>query len=62
MRYAPTPLAPAVRRITAADDDGTAHIGYYDPAPLFTAVDAKLADGGKQMAMAAEKIADGAAK
>ncbi|WP_063788294.1 DUF302 domain-containing protein [Streptomyces ardesiacus] len=45
-----------------ADSDGTAHVGYFDPAALFTAVNSKLADGGKQMAMAAKKIADGAAK
>ncbi|UQA91108.1 DUF302 domain-containing protein [Streptomyces halobius] len=47
---------------TWADNDGTAHIGYFDPAALFKAVDENMADGGKQMKMAADKIANGAAK
>ncbi|MFH9071360.1 DUF302 domain-containing protein [Streptomyces alboflavus] len=51
-----------LRMYVWADDDGKAHIGYYDPAPLFTAIDPKLADGGKQMKMAAEKISHGAVK
>ncbi|KRA41391.1 hypothetical protein ASD97_12655 [Streptomyces sp. Root63] len=51
-----------LRMYVWADADGKAHIGYYDPAPLFQAVDAKLADGGEQMKMAAGKIAEGAAK
>ncbi|MEU9599843.1 DUF302 domain-containing protein [Streptomyces sp. NPDC048109] len=51
-----------LRMYVWADADGKAHIGYYDPAPLFQAIDAKLADGGQQMKMAADKIAEGAAK
>lgn len=51
-----------LRMYVWAGADGKAHIGYYDPAPLFQAVDAKLADGGEQMKMAASKIAEGAAK
>jgi uncharacterized protein (DUF302 family) len=45
-----------------ADSAGTAHIGYFDPAALFQAVDAKLVGGGAQMKMAADKIAQGATK
>jgi uncharacterized protein (DUF302 family) len=41
-----------------AGDDGSAHVGYFDPQPLFTAVDPQLADGGQQMSQAAAMIAD----
>ncbi|UGY94616.1 DUF302 domain-containing protein [Streptomyces gobiensis] len=51
-----------LRMYVWADDDGSAHVGYFDPAPLFEAIDPKLAEGGEQMKMAAEKIANGAAK
>lgn len=51
-----------LRMYVWSDADGKAHIGYYDPAPLFGAIDAGLAEGGAQMKMAAGKIAEGAAK
>ncbi|UQA97076.1 DUF302 domain-containing protein [Streptomyces halobius] len=51
-----------LRMYVWADEHGTSHIGYFDPATLFTAIDGKLSDGGKQMKMAAEKIANGAVK
>jgi uncharacterized protein (DUF302 family) len=39
---------------------GKAEIGYFDPAPLFSAVSPKLAPAGKKISMMAAKIAKGA--
>ncbi len=40
-----------------ADQDGKAHVSYFDPEALFTAVNPGMADGGKMMSQTAEKIA-----
>ncbi|WP_317495271.1 DUF302 domain-containing protein [Haloechinothrix sp. LS1_15] len=40
-----------------ADDGGTTHVSYFDPAPLFTAVDDDLAEGGQMMSDIASDIA-----
>jgi len=45
-----------VRLLVWADNDGKSHVSYFDPAPLFTAVDPQLADGGKQMSDAMAMI------
>ena len=44
-----------------ADEAGKTSISYFDPKPLFQAVDAKLADGGQKMSDAAAMIAKAAA-
>jgi uncharacterized protein (DUF302 family) len=44
-----------------ADEAGKTSISYFDPNPLFQAVDAKLADGGQKMSDAAAMIAKAAA-
>ncbi len=41
-----------------AGDDGTAHVSYFDPKPLFTAVDPQLSQGGQKMSTAASEISD----
>ncbi|WP_101437555.1 MULTISPECIES: DUF302 domain-containing protein [Pseudonocardiaceae] len=43
-----------------ADDTGKTNISYFDPKPLFQAVDPKLADGGQKMSDAAAMIAKAA--
>jgi uncharacterized protein (DUF302 family) len=45
---------------TWSDSNGTVHVGYFDPAALFKAVNPQLAGGGQQMATAAAMIAKGA--
>ncbi|MDV6013627.1 DUF302 domain-containing protein [Haloechinothrix sp. LS1_15] len=40
--------------------DGTTHISYFDPAPLFTAIDNDLTDRGETMSELAAEIADAA--
>ncbi len=45
-----------VRLLVWADNDGKSHVSYFDPAPLFTAVDPQLADGGKKMSDAMTMI------
>jgi len=45
-----------VRLLVWADNDGKSHVSYFDPAPLFTAVDPQLADGGKKMSDAIAMI------
>lgn len=47
-----------LRILVWADNDGKTHVSYFDPAPLFSAVDPKLADGGKKMSQAATMLAD----
>jgi len=51
----------ALRLYVWADSDGAAHVGYFDPAALFKAVNPNLTKGG-QMAQAAQMIAKGAAQ
>lgn len=50
-----------VRMHVWADADGPAHIGYFDPAPEFSAVDPGLADGGQQISQQIRAIAEAAA-
>jgi uncharacterized protein (DUF302 family) len=40
-----------------AGSDGKAHVSYFDPKPLFQAVDPGLADGGQKMSDAAATVA-----
>jgi hypothetical protein len=40
---------------------GKAEIGYFNPAPLFSAISPKLATGGKKIAMMATQISKSAA-
>ncbi|WP_207547953.1 DUF302 domain-containing protein [Mycolicibacterium mucogenicum] len=40
-----------------AGDDGKTHVSYFDPAPMFAAVDPKLANGGQKMSQAAAMVA-----
>lgn len=49
-----------VRMHVWADADGPAHIGYFDPAPEFTAVDPALGDGGQQISQQIRTIAEAA--
>ncbi len=46
-----------LRILVWAGDDGKAHVSYFDPAPMFAAVDPKLADGGQKMSQAAAMVA-----
>ncbi|MDS1271862.1 DUF302 domain-containing protein [Lipingzhangella sp. LS1_29] len=46
-----------VRMFVWADDEGNGNIGYFDPEPLFTAVDPDLAEGGTEMSEATEMMA-----
>lgn len=41
-----------------ADNDGKAHVSYFDPGTLFQAVNPQLAEGGQKMSQAATMIAD----
>lgn len=50
-----------VRMHVWADADGPAHIGYFDPAPEFSAVDPGLGDGGQQISQQIRTIAEAAA-
>jgi uncharacterized protein (DUF302 family) len=43
-----------------AGSDGTTHVSYFDPKPLFEAVDPMLADGGQKMSDAAAMISGAA--
>jgi uncharacterized protein (DUF302 family) len=59
MFFETTPAIGAVvplRMHVWADDNGQTHISYFDPAPLFEAVDPQLAQGGQQMSQAASMI------
>ena len=49
-----------IRMYVWADSSGQVSIGYFDPAPMFSALNPKLADGGKKISMMAAKIAQGA--
>ena len=42
------------------DQAGQVNVGYFDPAPMFSALNPKLVDGGKKISMMAAKIAQGA--
>jgi uncharacterized protein (DUF302 family) len=46
-----------LRMLVWAGDDGKAHVSYFDPKALFTAVDPGLADGGQKMSDTAAKLA-----
>lgn len=50
-----------VRLHVWADADGPVHIGYFDPAPEFTAVDPSLGDGGQRISEQIRTIAEAAA-
>ena len=50
-----------VRMHVWADGGGPAHIGYFDPAPEFTAVDPALGDAAQQMSTAIRTIAEAGA-
>ncbi|WP_306357901.1 MULTISPECIES: DUF302 domain-containing protein [unclassified Nocardia] len=47
-----------LRILVWADSDGGAHVSYFDPEPMFTAVDSGLAEGGQKMSDAAAMIAN----
>ncbi|GAB3488496.1 uncharacterized protein (DUF302 family) [Amycolatopsis cihanbeyliensis] len=51
-----------LRMYVWADSEGTAKVSYFDPKPLFEAVDPGLAEGGQKMSMASQKIANAAAE
>jgi uncharacterized protein (DUF302 family) len=46
-----------LRMLVWAGNDGKAHVSYFDPKPLFEAVDPGLADGGQKMSDAAAMVA-----
>lgn len=50
-----------VRMHVWADAAGSSHIGYFDPAPQFAAVDPALSDGGQQVSQQIRTIAEAAA-
>ncbi|OBS02437.1 hypothetical protein A9W98_14950 [Mycobacterium gordonae] len=50
-----------VRMHVWVDGDGPAHIGYFDPAAQFTAVDPALGEGGQQISQQIRTIAEAAA-
>ncbi|QUR68690.1 DUF302 domain-containing protein [Mycobacterium spongiae] len=45
-----------------SDGRSPAHISYFDPAPMFTAVDPALSDAGRQLSQEVHAIAEAAAK
>ncbi len=47
-----------VRMLVWADNDGNVHVSYFDPKPMFTAVDPGLAEGGQKMSDATAMIAN----
>jgi uncharacterized protein (DUF302 family) len=60
MFFEQTPAIGAVlplRMLVWADHDGKAHVSYFDPKPLFAAVDPGLADGGQKMSDTAAMLA-----
>ncbi|HEY9267120.1 MAG TPA: DUF302 domain-containing protein [Mycobacterium sp.] len=60
MFFEQTPAIGAVlplRILVWAGNDGKAHVSYFDPKPLFQAVDPSLAEGGQKMSDAAAMVA-----
>ncbi|WP_179475394.1 DUF302 domain-containing protein [Mycolicibacterium vinylchloridicum] len=47
-----------IRVLVWADQDGKTHVSYFNPEPLFSAVDPQLASGGAKMASALTMITD----
>jgi uncharacterized protein (DUF302 family) len=61
MFFQQTPAIGAViplRILVWADNDGKAHLSYFDPSTLFQAVNPNLAEGGQKMSQAATMIAN----